>query len=242
MGITRGPVPLYFRIESALRERIRSGHYAPMSSFPTEEALREEFGVSRGTVRLALDALRREGLVVSHPGRGAFVTGRATRARTLRFAGSIEELIAHGNEVEFRVIESGLAQSTAIEAAELKVPEGRQVFRITGLRTRGAERLAVVVVTVPETLGVLIRLPPDEPSPPIARLIIEQLGQTIREARQIIGVAVGEQQVTGLLGVPVGSPLLEIRRTFYAADATPVEFARSLYPGDKYQYETTIST
>jgi GntR family transcriptional regulator len=242
MTVTRGPVPLYFRIESALRERIRSGHYAPMSSFPTEEMLREEFGVSRGTVRLALDALRREGLIVSYAGRGTLVTGHVTRARTLRFAGSIEELIAHGSETEFRVIESGLAEATAIEAAELKVPEGRPVFRITGLRARGGHRLAAVVVTVPETLGVLMHLPKDAPSPPVARLIIEQLGQTIREARQIIAVAVAEQRVASLLGVPVGSPLLEIRRTFYAADATPVEFARSLYPGDKYQYETTIST
>lgn len=243
MRTSHGPVPLYFQIESVLRERIRSGQYDSASALPTEEALRQEFGVSRGTIRLALDALRRAGLVVSYPGRGAFLTGRTPHPRTLRFAGSIDELIAHAAEAEFRIVESGLVQATAAETAELKLTDGRQVLRISGIRTRGEQRLALVVVALPETLGVLLRLPRrEEPTVPVASLVIAQLGLTIREARQIIGVAIADARVSGALGVSVGAPLLEIRRTFFSTDGTPVEFATSLYPGDRYQYETTIST
>ncbi len=64
----RGSSPLYMQIESSLRERIRSGRHAPGTRFPTDEELRNEFKVSRSTVRLALDALQREGIIIRFPG------------------------------------------------------------------------------------------------------------------------------------------------------------------------------
>src|SRR3990172_8814234 len=72
----RGRLPLYFQIEIVLRKRIRSGHYPAGSGFPTEDQLCREFSVSRGTIRAALDALHRDGLIMRQaswggPGAGA---------------------------------------------------------------------------------------------------------------------------------------------------------------------------
>src|SRR3990172_2711227 len=93
----RRSLPLYVQIESTLRERIVSGRYPAGGAFPTDEKLRQEFGVSRATVRLALDTLHREGLIVRYPGRGSFVNEVRERARTLRFQGSVRDLITQGD-------------------------------------------------------------------------------------------------------------------------------------------------
>jgi GntR family transcriptional regulator len=65
--------PLYQQLASLLRGHIRSGELPPGGKMPTEGELSERFSTSRNTVRLALDVLRNEGLVVSQQGRGSFV-------------------------------------------------------------------------------------------------------------------------------------------------------------------------
>jgi GntR family transcriptional regulator len=65
--------PAYLQIADALREQINTGRYPPGSQLPTERELQDTFSVSSRTVRVALDQLRAEGLVVSQQGRGVFV-------------------------------------------------------------------------------------------------------------------------------------------------------------------------
>jgi DNA-binding GntR family transcriptional regulator len=65
--------PLYEQLARILRDRIQSGELAPRDPLPSEQALMDEHGISRGTVRRALDILRAEGLIVTFSGRGTFV-------------------------------------------------------------------------------------------------------------------------------------------------------------------------
>jgi GntR family transcriptional regulator len=67
------PVPLYTQLADILRDMITSGELQPRSPLPSESYLQQEQGVSRGTVRMAVAALRDEGLVVTIGGRGTFV-------------------------------------------------------------------------------------------------------------------------------------------------------------------------
>jgi len=67
------PTPLYEQLAAVLRQMIKSGQLQPRDPVPSESQLQQEHGVSRGTVRRALDILRDEGLVVTIAGRGTFV-------------------------------------------------------------------------------------------------------------------------------------------------------------------------
>ena len=68
-----GPVPLYFQILQTIRTRIASGAYPAGSQLPTDEALMQEFGVSRHTVRSAVQELVSAGLIERFAGKGSFV-------------------------------------------------------------------------------------------------------------------------------------------------------------------------
>lgn len=239
----RRSLPLYVQIESVLTERVRTGFYPAGALMPPEDRLRTEFGVSRATIRLALDALHRDGLISRYAGRGTFVNETHNQPQSLRLKGSIDEVItlADGAPADFVVTAHVMTEATAAEAAELKLAEGRRVLRVTGLRRRGEERVAHVVACIPEALGVLLTLRDGEVHPPIIALLRERLGLTVRQARQVIGVGVADPVVAAALGVAVGMPLLTARRTYFAADGTPLEFAISSYPGGTYQFETIIS-
>jgi DNA-binding GntR family transcriptional regulator len=67
-------IPLYYQLENLLREKIVSGELEPGDKLPTELELIEQYGVSRITVRQALQALADEGLIERKQGRGTVVT------------------------------------------------------------------------------------------------------------------------------------------------------------------------
>jgi len=242
-GSMRRSLPLYVQIESTLRERIVSGRYPAGGAFPTDEKLRQEFGVSRATVRLALDTLHREGLIVRYPGRGSFVNEVRERARTLRFQGSVRDLITQGDVrgPTFTVTHVIVARATPSEHAELKLTGDTSVTRITGLRKIENQPTAHVVVSLPEATGALLGLRRGKVYPAISSMLYDRLNQRIREVRQVIAVAMANPTVARALRIRVGASLLTIRRTYLRTDGTPVEFAVSSYAGDTYQYEAIIT-
>lgn len=235
--------PLYVQIEFILRQRIVVGEYPAGGAFPTDQRLRQEFGVSRATVRLALDTLHREGLIVRYPGRGSFVNEIRERARTLRFHGSVRDLITQGDVrgPMLTVTHVAVAPATPSESAELKLPGAAGVTRITGLRKTENQPTAHVVVSLPEATGARLRLRRGKIYPPISLMLYDELHQRIREIRQVIAVAMANPAVARALRIRVGASLLTIRRTYVGLDGTPVEFAVSSYAGDTYQYEAIIT-
>ncbi|WP_406078492.1 GntR family transcriptional regulator [Micromonospora sp. NBC_00858] len=72
------PTPLYVQLADLLGKRIEVGKLKPRQPLPSETQLRQEYGVSRGTVRAAVALLRERGLVVTLPQRGTYVVERPT--------------------------------------------------------------------------------------------------------------------------------------------------------------------
>jgi GntR family transcriptional regulator len=68
-----GPEPVYRQVAAILAARIRSGELQPARPVPSEEQLRQEFGVARGTARKAVAVLREQGLVRTVMGKGTYV-------------------------------------------------------------------------------------------------------------------------------------------------------------------------
>jgi GntR family transcriptional regulator len=169
----RASLPLYVQIESVLRQRIRSGHYAAGCRFPTDERLCGEFEVSRATVRLALDPLHREGLIVRYPAAERSCNDLRAWLQVLRFEGSVERVIAHGDSAgtEHLVVDRVVAPavlpgatgarldvrvghvypsiaSMLIEPLGLKICEVRQVIS-AALANPGIARALDIAVGVP---------------------------------------------------------------------------------------------
>ena len=109
-------VPSYFRLESQLRESIRSGAFRPGDPIPAESSLCQQFGVSRTTVRQALSRLVYDGLIERHRGRGSFVA-EPRLEHTKMFLSFEEEMRARGAKPSIKLLKM------RTEPAEGKVAE-----------------------------------------------------------------------------------------------------------------------
>ena len=116
----RPGIPRYLQIADSVRRDLK----ADGERIPSEHALCAKFRVSRPTVRQALDVLVQEGRLYRHAGRGTFATGAAANDRRLRVIGSVDDMIALGDETWFKLITRDLAPVPANIAQALRLPPG----------------------------------------------------------------------------------------------------------------------
>lgn len=241
--IVLGKGSLCSQIEAILRGRVSSHIYPPGSSFPTDADLCEEFKVSRATVRVALDSLRREGLITRYPRRGSFVKERGNEAIGLRFNGSIEQIVTQGDGAgtAHHIERCRLIAPDALESEELQLGDGQKVLRLNGFRMRDGNRVGQVQVSIPEALGKHLNIKEGAEYASIFRMFEERLGLRIQRVRQIVTASMPSRETAKALGMAPRVPLLVRQRTFLDANDQPLELAIASFPGDRYRYEIEIS-
>ena len=238
-GFASSRLPLYYQVESVLREKITSGAYPMGEQLPTENELIEQFNVSRITVRQALSTLADEGLIERRQGSGTFVTQRKGRKRRLEgvvhVTGSLDELIEMGSDTPIKLLEKTRIETDKYQAALLQLKPGTPIFMLKRLRLFEGAPLSLIINYLPVEIGE--KLTESElNSGAILQSIENKLGYQLHEARQQIRAELADPYVAELLNVRVGSALLSIERTVYTDAGKPIEFVHTLYCSDKYGF------
>ncbi len=217
--------PRYQAIADELRGRISSGDYTAGHLLPSEAGLSEEFGVSRVTVRRALEQLRDAGILDARQGLGWYVATEPLR-QPLDHLDTIEEqLAAAGAVAERRVLD--FAFTAAPPKAAHALGESR-VLEVRRVNLADGEPFARVTVWCPEAIGAALSRDDVE-----ARPFNELLDVEFSGAVQSIGAAAAEPDDAGLLGVPPGSPVLVCERTTFSSDGRAVLHSEHVYPGHR---------
>ena len=237
--VYRAGVPRYLQIAEALRSRIRGEEGQGGSRLPSEHALCAEFGVSRPTVRQALDVLTEEGCLVRRRGRGTFVTTQPEGQNSLRVIGSIEDMIALGNETRYKPLERSIVKAPAPTAQALRLAKNAKVVRFVGVRHNDDGPFQHVTVYLPEALGRPL-LDEDLSATSVIATAERRLGITVKFSEQVINVARAPKAVADLLGVPPRTPLLHFQRTYFNESGEPVEFAVSYQSGERFPYRVML--
>ncbi len=234
------PVPMYHQIYLVLREQIMEGRFDPKQPLPSEHHLSAHFGVSRVTLRGALDRLEKDGLISRQRGRGTFALGER-RGDTRR--ADLSNLLANppsaDSRVVVRVIDCELVQAAQDVAEALRVPFGAEVQKAVRVRSRRGEPFSHLTTYVPKEIGKLFGRDELEDKPMLA--LLEEAGVAVTSATQWIGAKLADAAVAPVLGVDVGSPLLSIMRVAFDSHRHPVQLLRGLYRPDRYQYEVRLS-
>ena len=227
-------IPLYYQLETILRKKITSGDYSPDTPLPSEDALAEEYEVSRITVRQALSSLEQDGLVIRQRGKGTFVSERASTIELPRFTGSIEDLILMGKRTKTKIIESSWIDPPDIIRQQLKVKDGK-VLRIEKVRYIEGDPFSHVFNYLPPELGN--NLPMNlVKSKPMLMILEDELGVRANEAEQSVEATIADAEDASLLDIRVGDPLLKAERTVYDDKGNPVEYVSVVYRADKYAF------
>ena len=123
-------IPRYIQIADVIRRELKGGG----ERIPSEHELCARFGVSRPTIRQALDVLVQEGRLYRHAGRGTFSTPSPGGDRRLRVIGSVDDMIALGEETWFKLVSREVVPVPANIAQALRLPPGSSAFRVIGVR------------------------------------------------------------------------------------------------------------
>ena len=211
----------------------------PGTALPAERDLALRLGVSRPTVRAAIDDLARTGLLVRQQGRGTFtsphkITQELSGGTTAAFAVPPAE----GNWTS-RVLSFRTAPAGAPRAARLKLSPAEPVLRIVRLRLVDDEPMAIERIDLPAALvpGLAEQ---DMESGNFYQLLRERFGVVVADAVQTIEPTVTNPDQADLLDVPVYAPVLLIERTTRDTAGRIVEFARSIYRGDRYRITSKL--
>jgi len=231
-------IPLYYQLETVLREKIRSGDLTEGAKLPTENELIEQYGVSRVTVRQALAALVRDGLLERVAGRGTFVMRPRSVKGTIRLTGFMEDTMAMATDTRAQVLEVRSVKATVSQAQYLQLNPNDEVWCLTRVRYVDELPYAYVESYLPEEIGR--RLADEDLSTPVLRLLEEKCHISLGQATAVVTAALADAHIASLLSTKVGAALLMIDSTFYDVAHRPVQFVRGLYRSDLYGYAVKL--
>jgi GntR family transcriptional regulator len=231
-------LPLYHKVAAVLRQRIRDGTYVAGERLAPEDDLAAEFEVSRATVRQAMGALVMEGLVSRKQGRGTFVLPAGKSTMNHRFHGSLSDLINESIRAQITnlTVNHDVPVPEPISAAlQLERPVGSIVKRT---RMMDGQPFAYTINYLPPHIGRQLTETQLQEMSLMQTLL--SMGIKLGSATQTIRAELADIDTCTWLGVEVGAAVLFVERLVQNTEGRPVEFVRSWYRGDRYEYTIAL--
>jgi len=208
-------------------------------AIPSERQLSGDLGVSRLTVRAALDDLVREGFLERRHGAGTFVS-EPKIAQELTMTSFTEDMRRRGMVPSSKTLELKTVAAGARLGRLLHVSPSERIVVVTWLRYADRETMAIETLHVSEALvpGLTAK---DLEQHSFYELLEERFGVIVVGGSQAIEPTVTNEEESAALGVPLHSPAFLFERTTNAADGTIVEYVRSIYRGDRYRLVSDLT-
>jgi GntR family transcriptional regulator len=207
-------------------------------AIPSERQLSSDLGVSRLTVRAALDDLAREGYLVRRRGSGTYVQ-QPKIAQELTMTSFSEDMRRRGMTPGSRTLSLARELAGARLGRLLHVSPSEEILVIKRLRLADGESMAIETLHLPASL--VPGLQPADLDGSFYDLLRERYGLAITSGTQAIEPTVTDEVDSAALGVPLHSPAFLFERTSRDDEGRTVEFVQSVYRGDRYRIVTELN-
>jgi DNA-binding GntR family transcriptional regulator len=232
------PVPLYFQVAQHLEQMIESGELPMGTRLENETHLAGRLGLSRPTMRRAIEYLAGRGLVVRKRGIGTQVV-QTKVTRDVELTSLYDVLAKDGREPSTRVISFGTEAAPDGLAARLGIAPGTQMYVFERLRYAGGEPLALMRNYVPAHLLALSEADLREQG---LYNMFRANGIALRIAKQAIGAKAATTAEARALGETRRAPLLTMERSAYDDQGRAVEHGNHLYRASRYSFDLTLTS
>jgi GntR family transcriptional regulator len=228
----------YRYIFAAIDDLIRTGGWRPEQQIPGERELSKTYGVSRGTVRQALDKAVQHGLLVRLPGRGTFVNKPRIRQDLGELRTFRSTIAQHALRPAQRLLRSAWELAPELVAAALEVPPAAPLFcvDILGLANEKPVSFYHSYIREPAATPVARALPNDETPYSTYELVGQALGVPELVAEQTFEAIALNAEDAALLEAAEGAPAFRVFTLVRMCDGTPIEWRTALYPGAIYTF------
>jgi GntR family transcriptional regulator len=237
----RQGAPLHHQLFLVIRSRILSGEYAAGEFLPPEEQLRQEFGVSRVTVRAALAALDARGLIERRQGIGTIIRENVQSAP---IHAPMADLLAHIEQV------NRSTQVKLLEARQIVAPiHVRSLFGCPpetefqrAIRLRLLRKTPIFHVTTFIPQDIARRFTKSELNNISLIKLLNREGFRYKSGKQIVSAVSAGPVVASHLQVEIGAPLLQVRRLHRDETGRPIEYFEMLASPTMFELEMALDS
>lgn len=231
-----GPIPLYFQVSSRLEEEIRSCRIPAGARLENELSIAERLGLSRPTIRRAIQELVDKGLLVRRRGIGTQVLP-GTVSRPVELTSLYEDLRNTHHEPSTEVLSYAVIPASEKVAAQLGLALGSEVLHLRRLRKTDGTAVAVLENYLPGEFKAITK---EQLTQHGLYHLLRTRGVAIRVANQSIGARSASSEESSLLEIQADGPVLTMERVAFDHSGKAVEYGQHSYRPDLYRFETTL--
>jgi GntR family transcriptional regulator len=244
-----GAVPLYRQVKSALLRLLESGQLGPGETLPNESNIAQALQVSIGTLRKAVDELVHEHILVRRQGKGTFVAMHGKDRFLFQFFHVEPRPDVFDPRVvperEFPVVDNiGFAagKATDSEAYALRLRVGDAVWRLDNALSLGGKNVVHdrIVISCALFKGLTAKRFQERPST-IYNLYQTDHGISVIRAQERARAVAVSAEVARVLGLRVGTPVMEVQRVALTFGERPVELRISTINTQAHDYVSLIN-
>ena len=236
------PLPLYVQLENALLKRIRAQGLKPGDRLPTEAEIQSEYSVSRATIRVSLNRMVANGHVERVQGLGSFVA-RPRPMHQSMLNSFTDNMLAQGFRPQRRLLRSETVQPDDEVRSALRLPHG-ECQHVERLLLADSQPIALARTWLPvdSLAGRLDLFTADTLDSSSLYTLLEgpEIEIVLDHGVETVRAALVDAVEAALLGCPVGSPTLVVRRTSFTPSGRPVEWSVMTFVADRYEYHVEL--
>lgn len=229
--------PLYLQLAEVIRQDIDSGRWGEGALLPTVDHLAEDFKVAKITVRQAIKLLEEEGRVLPRRGYGTTILPKQPRRRPLSVSTNLQDLIAmySGDVPELVALDD---RTSDLPNGVEDLPAYPEYHMLRRMHARDGQRYCVITIYIARPVFEKyetrfrkeLALPVLNDAPDV----------TVTSARQSLKVAKCDMTTAGLLDLPIGEPVAEVRRIIRDQSGQVLYLADVIYRGDYIRLEMDL--
>ena len=222
--------PLYRRLENALKQALATARIKRGAVIPSERVMSETLGLSRVTVRKAIDGLVSDGFLDRRQGAKTVVSSRLEKSLSTMTSFS-EDMRSRGLSPGCIWISREISRPSPAEMMALGISGSEKVVRLNRLRTADGVPIAIEMATLPARF-----VPEPQAIGDSLYEYLETTGALPVRALQRMQAKPGTEEERRLLDAPDDASLLTMERRCFLADGQIVEFTQTKYRGDVYDF------
>lgn len=232
------PIPLYYQLRELLEEQIQNNELLPGDKLPTEDALSKQFGISRITVRKAIEDMIVNGTLVRKRGESPVVAFPKINRDFNKLTGISREMEKQNIQMTSELLSYDRRPATKQEAKHLGLEVGTEIIFMRRLRL--LENAPIIVQDVLLNLDYCKDIEIEAVKNGSLYKEFSRLQLQINNAVQTISARKASAEEVRILRISTGDPVLDMRRTVYLDNKDILEYSRSAFVADKYKITTTL--
>jgi GntR family transcriptional regulator len=233
-------VPYYLQLAEILQREIGE-RQSPHQVFQlrSENELAALQGITRATVRRALDVLERDGWIYREKGKGSFAAVRRVEHELTQLVSTTEDMRERGWALTTRLVSQEKTPAPLRVAHALELPEGALCYKLCRLRVVEGEPISIQTPYLP--VALCPDLEENDLTRSLYRLLETRYGLRLWTGHETLRARCTLPHEEELLEVPKCTPVMHMERLTYAATGQAVEYLEAVWRGDRYDFKVSLS-